>query len=223
MSARVALVAVDVPIDQSELEAIADAAKAGDWTAKLLHVVQPYVPAYGTEFGTYVAPGSMDTSDQTAQLELAVEQLGEAGVVADARVVIGPVVKTIIDTAQECGASLIVAISHDHNLVHRIFLGSALSSLLKASDRPVLVVPAPKDAQAPIETAIDRFFDVAERTTAPGDLHEVQAAAQAIRVDPESDQAKGALHEAVGKLVMTHPQLVKAANDISYYLSGMGI
>jgi nucleotide-binding universal stress UspA family protein len=51
---------------------------------------------------------------------------------------------TIIDVAEEIGATMIVAGSHGHSPITAGLLGSSASGLVQRSRVPVLVVPAPE-------------------------------------------------------------------------------
>jgi len=61
---------------------------------------------------------------------------------ADAEIVLrwGPVPQTIISGARECGARLIVVAPARFNQVRDYFLGTAVDSIVRLADRPVLVV-----------------------------------------------------------------------------------
>jgi nucleotide-binding universal stress UspA family protein len=62
------------------------------------------------------------------------------GIEAVEQVVIGPVVKTIIDTAREEGADLIAMASHGRTGLSQVFYGSVAVGVLHSVDRPLLVV-----------------------------------------------------------------------------------
>ncbi len=55
----------------------------------------------------------------------------------------GTVVEEILKTAQEISADLIVMGSHGHGPVYNLLVGSVTEGVLKAGQRPVLLVPAP--------------------------------------------------------------------------------
>ncbi len=55
----------------------------------------------------------------------------------------GTVVEEVLQTATEISADLIVMGSHGHGSVYNLLVGSVTEGILKASRRPVLLVPAP--------------------------------------------------------------------------------
>jgi len=59
----------------------------------------------------------------------------------------GTVVEQILETARELGADLIVMGSHGHGSVYNLLVGSVTEGVIKAAERPVLLVPSPKEAQ----------------------------------------------------------------------------
>ncbi|HEY3662166.1 MAG TPA: universal stress protein [Chthoniobacterales bacterium] len=55
----------------------------------------------------------------------------------------GTVVEEILRTAREVAADCIVMGSHGHGSVYNLLVGSVTEGVLKAGERPVLLVPAP--------------------------------------------------------------------------------
>jgi nucleotide-binding universal stress UspA family protein len=55
----------------------------------------------------------------------------------------GTVVEEVLQTANEISADLIVMGSHGHGSVYNLLVGSVTEGILKAGQRPVLLVPAP--------------------------------------------------------------------------------
>jgi nucleotide-binding universal stress UspA family protein len=55
----------------------------------------------------------------------------------------GTVVEEVLQTANEISADLIVMGSHGHGSVYNLLVGSVTEGILKANQRPVLLVPAP--------------------------------------------------------------------------------
>ena len=49
----------------------------------------------------------------------------------------------VLQTATEISANLIVMGSHGHGSVYNLLVGSVTEGILKAGQRPVLLVPAP--------------------------------------------------------------------------------
>jgi nucleotide-binding universal stress UspA family protein len=52
-------------------------------------------------------------------------------------------VEEVLKTAREVSADLIVMGTHGHGSVYNLLVGSVTEGILKASERPVLLVPAP--------------------------------------------------------------------------------
>jgi nucleotide-binding universal stress UspA family protein len=55
----------------------------------------------------------------------------------------GTVVEELLKTAREIAADLIVMGTHGHGSVYNLLVGSVTEGILKAAERPVLLVPAP--------------------------------------------------------------------------------
>jgi nucleotide-binding universal stress UspA family protein len=55
----------------------------------------------------------------------------------------GTVVEEVLQAATDIGADLIVMGSHGHGSVYNLLVGSVTEGILKAGQRPVLLVPAP--------------------------------------------------------------------------------
>ena len=64
------------------------------------------------------------------------------GVHASTRVICGPIVRVIIETAEKVGADLIAIASHGRTGLQRVFYGSVAAGLLQRVDRPLIVVRA---------------------------------------------------------------------------------
>ncbi len=62
------------------------------------------------------------------------------GIRADARVVNGPVVKSILTAAEEMDADIVLMASHGLGGLFRTFYGSVTSGVLQKIDRPLLII-----------------------------------------------------------------------------------
>jgi len=62
------------------------------------------------------------------------------GIQADARVVQGPVVESILTIAEELSADVIIMASHGLSGFSRTFYGSVTAGVLQRIDRPILVI-----------------------------------------------------------------------------------
>ncbi len=151
------------------------------------------------------------------------------GVATNTIVVKGPTIERIIGRSDAIDAALISIIGRRHRLGHRVLMGSVGQGLLKYSHRPVLVVPAA--AEGTVDTglmaAIDQMIHVIDRTEVDDEFVDLRTAAEAKRDDPSSEgtslQLLARLREAAHHFETDHPALVRAVNDVAYYLSGMGV
>jgi len=64
----------------------------------------------------------------------------DKGIRADARVVHGPVVKSILTAAEEMDVDIILMASHGLSGVRRTFYGSVTAGVLQKIDRPLLII-----------------------------------------------------------------------------------
>ncbi len=78
-----------------------------------------------------------------SRLETLADDLTRQGVPSSAHERDGDVVEEILKTADELAVNLIVMGSHGHGSVYNLLVGSVTEGILKASRRPVLLVPAP--------------------------------------------------------------------------------
>jgi len=64
----------------------------------------------------------------------------DKGIKTDVRVVYGPVVKSILTTAEEMDVDIIVMASHGLSGLPRTFYGSVTAGVLQKIDRPLLII-----------------------------------------------------------------------------------
>jgi nucleotide-binding universal stress UspA family protein len=230
------LIAVDFPMTAVGFEPVFDLAKATGWPVNLLHAAapEPAFLGYDDEGGVYDKErrGS-ELTDEHEQLAANAASFAAAGIQTEAHVVVGPTVEVILDKAKEWNAAQIVVVGHKHNVAHRLALGSVASALLKVSPIPVLVLPTSIPTTEPgFTAAVDRLIDLIDRGDQPSELGELRQAAEAQLEEPSSaarrthllHQLRGdGLRESLRHFETDHPSLTRAINDVSYYLSGMGI
>jgi len=106
------------------------------------------MPEMGMAGGLPVgAPGYLPVDPpndkEKSQLETLQGELTRTGLNIIAHEREGTVVEEILQTAQEVSADLIVMGSHGHGPVYNLLVGSVTEGILKAGQRPVLLVPAP--------------------------------------------------------------------------------
>ena len=137
-----------VPIDGSDTSKLALAkalglAKAFGSAVTAIYVIDPYPFAgVGTEFAygqdQYLAAAKAEAA---TSLETARATLQAAGVNAGSLVVDGHSVhRSILETAQNIGADLIVMGSHGRRGIEKLVLGSVTQRVLGGTHLPVLVV-----------------------------------------------------------------------------------
>jgi len=83
-----------------------------------------------------------DTRKKESESYLAQHQkkFREKGIKADAHVVYGPVVKSILTAAEEMDVDIIVMASHGLSGWPRTFYGSVTAGVLQKIDRPLLII-----------------------------------------------------------------------------------
>jgi nucleotide-binding universal stress UspA family protein len=113
-----------------------------------MQVVEPVYVATGLP-GTTVELSNDLTQERereaVAQLAGWQGEFREKGIEALSRVEHGPVVETIIRSAEREGADLIAMASHGRGGLARVFYGSVAAGLLHRADRPLLIVRATGD------------------------------------------------------------------------------
>ena len=128
-----------------------ECAKAALRTA--LEVGEAYGEKVTIAFGYEVNPLGSEVKDYADALrELAHQRLAEADEIAaecdgtvDAVAIESAPAKALVELADERDARLIVVGTHGESPIHGALLGSTPHKLLHISDRPVLIVPAPRD------------------------------------------------------------------------------
>ena len=105
------------------------------------------MPEMGMAGGVPVAPAGLvpDAPNERGKSRLAgvQKELSSRGLRVFTHEPDGTVVEEILRTAGELSANLIVMGSHGHGSVYNLLVGSVTEGVLKASQRPVLLVPAP--------------------------------------------------------------------------------
>ncbi|MGC1481441.1 MAG: universal stress protein [Chthoniobacterales bacterium] len=125
-------------------------AKALSARIVFVHIVEPvanYVPVGAAMDVIETTPPPMvelDTEPQKKRLNGFVEAATQAGIGAEAHVILGLPAEEIVTAAESQGADTILIGSHGHGALYNLFAGSVVTGILKRSEIPVLVVPIPK-------------------------------------------------------------------------------
>lgn len=88
-------------------------------------------------------PDDPPNDKEKSRLEILRGEFSQSGLHTIAHEREGTVVEEILKTAEEISADLIVMGSHGHGSVYNLLVGSVTEGVLKAGQRPVLLVPAP--------------------------------------------------------------------------------
>ena len=108
----------------------------------LLHVVPP--TAVTSE---YAVESERLAEEETLKAERSLEHwrdsLKNLGMDAEANVLHGPPVETIVEEAARRNADYIVMGSHGHGALYHLFVGGTAGGVIKRSACPVMVVPGP--------------------------------------------------------------------------------
>jgi nucleotide-binding universal stress UspA family protein len=109
------------------------------------------MPEMGMAGGLPVGSSSRLSADlpndkEKSQLAALKEELAGSGLRAFAHEPEGSVVEEILKVASEISADLVVMGSHGHGAVYNLLVGCVTEGVLKAGQRPVLLVPAPASA-----------------------------------------------------------------------------
>ncbi len=99
--------------------------------------------AGGAPLPASFAPADLPNENKKSQCSALQEELARNGLKAIAHERDGTVVEEILKTAAEISANLIVMGTHGHGSVYNLLVGSVTEGILKAAQRPVLLVPAP--------------------------------------------------------------------------------
>jgi nucleotide-binding universal stress UspA family protein len=138
-----------VPLDGSKvaeqvLPAVTPIATALGCEVTLFQV--PVVYASGSLIGEWYMPwqGSFETAEQDSQdyLERLASDLGERGIGASTATWVGAVAESIIDYAEVNDIDLIAMCTHGRTGIARWALGSVADRVLRAGDKPILLVRA---------------------------------------------------------------------------------
>jgi len=139
-----------MPIDDSSstedvLNAISAQAQPENTVIRILHVLQPIAGSVPPQMSSGYAPELEPFAKPAWELLTKAQQrLCAAGFKAETTLKKGDIRETIIDTAADWGADLIILGSHNHGGAHRFFLGSVAESVARYAPCSVEIVRHPK-------------------------------------------------------------------------------
>jgi nucleotide-binding universal stress UspA family protein len=137
-----------VPLDGSKraetiLRHVEDLAQRYNAEVVFLQIVEPTPFVVGIE-NAYVAPNQQEVEHWTKEAESYLAALQgkfrKKGIEARISVGHGPVVETIITTAEREGADLVAMASHGRTGLSKVFYGSVAAGVLQRVERPLLLI-----------------------------------------------------------------------------------
>jgi nucleotide-binding universal stress UspA family protein len=144
-----------VPVDFSDatpsvIQYASELARAFGGKIVLLHVSEPEPDFVGFEAGPQAVRASVarDFRVEHQKLDDLKHSLAGAGIETTALQIQGALAEKILLEAETQAAGMIVMGSHGHGAIYNLLVGSVTSGVLKKATCPVLVVPAPRPAQA---------------------------------------------------------------------------
>jgi nucleotide-binding universal stress UspA family protein len=139
-----------VPLDGSKraeriLPHAEEIALSCDAEVILVRVIEPVPYVMGPE-GIPVTLHEQELEQRTKQAETYLTaqkgKFREKGIKVKSKILHGPVVETIIDTAEQESVDLIAIASHGRSGLSQVFYGSVAAGVLNRVERPLLVIRA---------------------------------------------------------------------------------
>jgi len=134
----------DLQSSQPVLQTVIDQIDPTSIVVRLLHVVALPTFSVPSEMVISTAPKQQDQFNEARDsVERAANILGSAGFKVDTSVKQGDIRETIIDSAGECSANLILLGSHGRRGLRRFLLGSVAESVARHASCSVEIVRGP--------------------------------------------------------------------------------
>lgn len=110
----------------------------------LVHVAAPSPDFVGFEAGPQHVRDDRaeELRKEHRNLQTYAQRLGQEGIAADALLVQGPTVRTLLEETYELGADLLIIGTHTHGWLYEKLVGSVEAELINATKVPLLVIPA---------------------------------------------------------------------------------
>lgn len=138
------LIALDLAESSEQVAAHGQAlASALGSKAYVLHVAAPEPDFVGYDVGPQTVRDSVAEvfHREHREIQAIAENFRAAGVDAQALLVQGPTVATILEQADKFSIAMIVLGSHGKGVMNRLLVGSVSEGVLRGSECPVVVVP----------------------------------------------------------------------------------
>jgi nucleotide-binding universal stress UspA family protein len=143
------LVAVDLSDATTDvIQAAEYLARATAGQVRVLHVAEAEPDFVGYDAGPQVVRDQVarEFRDAHRGVQTHADALRDAGVDANALLIKGPIVETVLSEAKRFEADLLVVGSHGFGALYDLLVGSSSRGILRDTDIPVLVVPVREDA-----------------------------------------------------------------------------
>ncbi|NIK92078.1 universal stress protein [Mangrovimonas sp. CR14] len=109
----------------------------------LVHIAAPDPDFVGYEVGPdYIRETrAEELRDEHKKIQEYAGELVNKGIEAEALLIQGETVKTLLEKAEDLNSELIIVGHHNHNIFYQAFIGSVSSEVLNESKIPILVIP----------------------------------------------------------------------------------
>lgn len=138
------LVAIDLSAaSQKVVDAATYLAKATNGEVRILHVAEAEPDFVGYQAGPEVVRDEVakELREEHRGVQGYARALREEGIEADALLIQGPIIETVLGEAKRFEADVLVVGSHGFGALYDLLVGSSSRGILKDSEIPVLVVP----------------------------------------------------------------------------------
>ena len=142
------LVAIDLSDATAKVIRVAEyLAKATEGDVRVLHVAEAEPDFVGYDAGPDVVRDQVarEFRDEHRGVQEHADTLREAGVKANALLIKGPIIETVLSEAKRFEADLLIVGSHGFGALYDLLVGSSSRGILRDTEIPVLVVPVRKD------------------------------------------------------------------------------
>ena len=142
------LVAIDLsPASARVIQVSERIGNAMSAEVRVLHVAEADPSFAGYDAGPDVVRDQVakEFRDEHRSAQAHADTLRQAGLEANALLIQGPIVETILAEAKKMQADLLIVGSHGFGALYDLVIGSSSRGILKDTEIPVLVVPVKKE------------------------------------------------------------------------------